>query len=266
MTLITAISVYGDSTVPLFISKNKTFDKVFLAAQQLFEGHSYAMRTAEKNTTEVLFIDYFQNVSLPRVSHLREKTKYQGKTVLILDGHATHITPRVVTYAGSQGLSLIRLVPYSSHVAQPRTLCVFGLLKTIDYKERKFQSMKGKTRKMYHAPVVFYKATMIPMVRSGFEKAGFLLDLENIRNPVQIVPSRVLDRIGVPDFEIDDSLIYLDHMRKEAEAKDAARKRTPTPKPSEFAINWAGLHPDNNRSISSVWSQGREASQQRRGK
>jgi hypothetical protein len=26
-------------------------------------------------------------------------------------------------------------------------------------------------------------------------------------------------------------------MRKEAEAKDAARKRTPTPKPSEFAIS-----------------------------
>jgi RNA polymerase subunit RPABC4/transcription elongation factor Spt4 len=28
-------------------------------------------------------------------------------------------------------------------------------------------------------------------------------------------------------------------MRKEAEAKDAVRKRTPTPKPSEFAISLA---------------------------
>jgi hypothetical protein len=85
----------------------------------------------------------------------------------------------------------------------------------------------------------FYKATIMPMVRWSSERAGFPLDLKNIRNPVQIVPSRVLDRIGVPDFEIDDSFIYPDHMRKEAEAKDAARKRTPTPKPSEFAISLA---------------------------
>jgi hypothetical protein len=48
-----------------------------------------------------------------------------------------------------------------------------------------------------------------------------------------------MDRIGVPDFEIDDSFIYADNMRKEVEAKDAAGKRTPIPKPREFAINLA---------------------------
>jgi hypothetical protein len=61
----------------------------------------------------------------------------------------------------------------------------------------------------------------------------------NIRTPVQIVPSRALDRIGVSDFEIDDSVIYPDHMSKEAEAKDAACKRTPIPKPGEFPISLA---------------------------
>jgi hypothetical protein len=77
------------------------------------------------------------------------------------------------------------------------------------------------------------------MVRWSFERAGFLLNLNNIRNPVQIVPSRVLDRISVPDFEINESFIYLDYMRKEAEVKDAASQRTPIPKPSEFAISFA---------------------------
>jgi hypothetical protein len=92
---------------------------------------------------------------------------------------------------------------------------------------------------MDRALLAFYKAAIISMVRWSFERAEFLLDLENTKNPVQIVPSRVLDRIGVPDFEIDDSFIYRDHVTKEAEAKDAARKRTPTPKPSEFAIGFA---------------------------
>jgi hypothetical protein len=90
---------------------------------------------------------------------------------------------------------------------------------------------------MYWALLVLYKAIIIRMIRGSFERAEFLLDLETIRNPVQIVPSRVLDRISAPDFEIDDSFIYPDHMRKETEVKDAARKRTPTLKPNEFVIN-----------------------------
>jgi hypothetical protein len=48
LTLITVISASGDFTIPMFISKNKTFDKVSLAAQQLFERHDCTIRTAEK--------------------------------------------------------------------------------------------------------------------------------------------------------------------------------------------------------------------------
>jgi hypothetical protein len=77
------------------------------------------------------------------------------------------------------------------------------------------------------------------MVRWSFERIGFLLDLENIRNPVQIIPSRVLDRSGFPDFEIDESFIYPDYMRNEAEVKDAASQHTLIPKLSEFAISLA---------------------------
>jgi hypothetical protein len=38
LTLLTAISVFGDSTCPLFISKLKTFEKALLAAQKLYEA------------------------------------------------------------------------------------------------------------------------------------------------------------------------------------------------------------------------------------
>jgi hypothetical protein len=87
------------------------------------------------------------------------------------------------------------------------------------------------------------------VVRWSFERAEFLLDLETIKNPVLIVPSRVLDRIGAPNLEIDDSFVYPDHMSKEVRVEDAARKRAPTPKPSEFAIS---SHPHNNRDGSST--------------
>jgi hypothetical protein len=62
--------------------------------------------------------------------------------------------------------------------------------------------------------LAFYKATIVSTVCWSFERTGFLLDLENIINPFQIVRSRVLGRIGVSDFEIDDSFIYPEEMRK----------------------------------------------------
>jgi hypothetical protein len=46
LTLITAISAFGDSTIPMFMSKSRTFDKVSLATQQLFEGHDCTICTA----------------------------------------------------------------------------------------------------------------------------------------------------------------------------------------------------------------------------
>jgi hypothetical protein len=46
LTLLTAISALGDSTCPFFISKLKTFEKALLAAQKLYEGHDYAIRSA----------------------------------------------------------------------------------------------------------------------------------------------------------------------------------------------------------------------------
>jgi hypothetical protein len=98
--------------------------------------------------------------------------------------------------------------------------------------------MKEEPKKMHHTLLAFYKATMIPTKRWSFERAGFLLDLSDIRNPLQIEPSRVLAQISVTDVELDDSVIYPDQMRKEVEDMNAARKFVPTPKPSDFPISF----------------------------
>jgi hypothetical protein len=45
LTLLTAISAFGDSTCPLFISKSKTFDKALLTAQKLYESHDYTIQS-----------------------------------------------------------------------------------------------------------------------------------------------------------------------------------------------------------------------------
>jgi hypothetical protein len=79
-------------------------------------------------------------------------------------------------------------------------------------------------------------------VRWSFGRARFLLDLDNIRNPVRIDPSRLLDRISVPYFELDDTFIYPDQMTKENPPINGPRKREPIPRLSEFAISSAAYN------------------------
>jgi hypothetical protein len=67
-------------------------NKTALAAQQLWEGYDYTVRTvANAFIAQVSFIDWLQNAFIPTVAHLRERTEYGGKVVMIVDGHATHV-------------------------------------------------------------------------------------------------------------------------------------------------------------------------------
>jgi hypothetical protein len=59
LTMLVAISAFGDSTPPMFISKNKTFLNEAFAEQQLYHDHDYVIRNSAKTfMTEVLFIDW----------------------------------------------------------------------------------------------------------------------------------------------------------------------------------------------------------------
>jgi hypothetical protein len=73
---------------PYFISKNKTFEKTALEAQQLFDGDDYTIRTSPKTfIIETLFIDWIEMVFLVRINYLRQKFAYEGPVILLVDGH-----------------------------------------------------------------------------------------------------------------------------------------------------------------------------------
>jgi hypothetical protein len=170
LTLLTAISAFGDSTCPLFVPKLKTFEKALLAAQKLYEGDDYTIRSALRTfITEVLFIDWLDIIFLPRISELRRKFDYDGLSILTVDGHSIHMIPRVIALCGARNVIMIRLIAHSLHLAQPLDLCVFKPFQTFYRKERQIKGMKGEKRKIYLALLAFYKSTIIPMVRWSFE-------------------------------------------------------------------------------------------------
>jgi hypothetical protein len=127
LTLLTAISAFGDSIQRLLITKNKAFEKIRLEEQLLYHGHDDVIRTSAKTfMTEVLFVDWLQNLFLRRNEELRSKWNSQDPIVLRIDGHSTHIAPRVVAYARLQKILIIRLVPQSSEISRPLDLTVFS--------------------------------------------------------------------------------------------------------------------------------------------
>jgi hypothetical protein len=94
------------------------------------------MNSAEKAcVTEVLFIEWLQTQFIPENGSLCIKSQSDGLIVLSADGHASHITPRVVTYPGAQWIVLIRLVAQSSHINQLWDFCVFSMSKIL-YKKQ----------------------------------------------------------------------------------------------------------------------------------
>jgi hypothetical protein len=138
----------------------KTLEKALLAAHKLYEGHHYTIRSAPRTfITEILFSDWLDTIFLPRTSELRRKFDYDGPGILIVDGHSTHVTLRVIIFCGARNIIMIRVV------AQSLDLCIFGLFKIFDRKERQSKGMKGETRKIYRALLAFYKSTIVPMVR-----------------------------------------------------------------------------------------------------
>jgi hypothetical protein len=148
-----------------------------------------------------------------------------------------HVTPRVIALCGARNVIMIRVVAHSAHLAQPLNLCVFGLFKIFDRKERQSQGMKGETRKIYRAFLAFYKNTIIPMVRWSFERAGFCLNSDNLLSPLTVDPTPVLDRLDVPELPFDDAFVYQDQLDPQRLQLTAQCRRQRISGPAQFAIN-----------------------------
>jgi hypothetical protein len=121
--------------------------------------------------TEVLSIDWVQTVFLLWVETQRQRMHYNGPAELLLNGHAIHVTPRVIAYASSERIIIIRLVAHSSQLTQSLDVCVFGIFKIFYKKENKVKELKGETLKIYGAIAALYKFTIVQMVRGSFIRA-----------------------------------------------------------------------------------------------
>jgi hypothetical protein len=103
---MTAITAFGDSIPQIFLIKNKTVEAKGLADQQFSHGHDSVIENVKKTfITEVLFIAWLQTHLIPKNDQIQRNPNYDGPIILLVDGHAVHVTPRLIAYAGSQKIT-----------------------------------------------------------------------------------------------------------------------------------------------------------------
>jgi hypothetical protein len=184
----------------------------------------------------MLFIDWLERQFIPKNDELRRKIKYDGPIILLVDGHASHITSRVLPDAASQRIIVITLVAHSSHVSQPLDLCIFGIFKMLYQRESKTHELKGETLTIYRAILAFYTATIIRMVRWRFIRDGFRSNPNNLFTPLAVTPADVLAGIAMPEVTLEEC-VFASTTESALQAGRAANRRAPIPKPTDFAVN-----------------------------
>ncbi|XP_046378017.2 MFS-type transporter clz9-like [Haliotis rufescens] len=111
--------------------------------------------------------------------HFMKYAKVGGnkKTLLLYDGHRSHITPHLIDYAVDQGIILFVLPPHTSHVLQPMDVGCFGPFTKIFSSEcRKWQRSNSGTVNRYSVCSLACKAYGISLsasnLHSAFRKCG----------------------------------------------------------------------------------------------
>ena len=92
--------------------------------------------TTNSLITSDVFFQWLTDIFIPHVEATRETLRrrlgtFNERAVLILDGCSCHTNERFQQFLESKNITMMFLVPHSSHITQPLDLGVFGLVKRV---------------------------------------------------------------------------------------------------------------------------------------
>jgi hypothetical protein len=99
-------------------------------------------------------------------------------------------------------------------------------------REAKTHKMKGGMLKIYRAILAFHKATIIPMVRWSFVRAGFRFNPK----PLTVTPADMLAQIVMLEIGLED-YVFDAPPEVPLPAGRARHRCAPIPRPTAFAVN-----------------------------
>ena len=170
VTAVECISAAGTSIPPMIIYKAEYLHSGWVPAELHLPGW-YWTATHKGWTNNTLGGEWISKVFGPATDQGRPR-------LLILDGHASHLTAEVIEYCIEHTIELLVLPPHTSHILQPLDVAVFAPLKTALAQEMDeiarasggYNISKQDWIRCYVA--AREKAICTPNIKSGFRAAG----------------------------------------------------------------------------------------------
>ena len=210
-TLVHCICADGSYTKPLIIIPRKTIDSCFL---KRICCSNVLIKTQEKGFANTELIKFWlENIFFPVVAQKldeeRKRSGYQGNAVLILDGFSCHRKALESFNLEERHVTVVFLVPHSSHLTQPLDLVIFFAQKKYTTTMRSMNGLSSQAdclRRIIHG---LQQASTTENIVSAFESAG-IVRTYNKRSVNEFNNSMPLARVakGYSRYFKDDSFTY----------------------------------------------------------
>ena len=173
-TLVNCICADGTMTKPLLILPRKTLDSVLL---KRITCNNVMLKYQEKGYANTdIIIKWLEEIFLPTVEYKwKEENKrsgYNGNAVLILDGFSSHAKALSHFQLNNYHLTLVYLVPHSSHLSQPLDLVIFCLQKLFTIRRRISNPLSAQADKIRSILKGLQESCSTENIVSAFEAAG----------------------------------------------------------------------------------------------
>lgn len=205
VTLTVAVCANGNSIPPMFIFPRKKYHDHFVR-----DGPTDCIGTGNTSgwTTEVEFMTFLHHF----IQQVRPSKN--SPVLLLLDNHQSHLSPSVLDYAKSNGITMLSFPPHCSHRLQPLDRSVFGPFKkhVNTAMDSWMRNNPGKVMTIYNIPsivkIAFPLALTQNNVQNGFAKCGISPYNPQIFTETDFAPAFVTDRpIPVPDSQEECSSV-----------------------------------------------------------
>lgn len=170
VTILSTVSASGKKAPPLIIFKAKfIWDQWMADENESFPGMSYAATRNGWMESDV-FLNFMKSAFLKAIGDTRP-------VLLVYDGHRTHVDQRVIEFARTNSINILKLPPHTTHLLQPLDLSVFKSFKA-DWDQQlcKWQrhNIGRKVPKKFFSQIVgkTWKNVRPEIIQNGFRKAG----------------------------------------------------------------------------------------------
>lgn len=199
--MLCCVSAAGAALPPMII-----YPKGFPGGQYRFGGpddYLYA-RSDSGWVDSILFLQWFKKIFLKYT--VRDKP-----TLLIVDGHKSHMTLELVDLARENHVILFCLPPHTTHALQPLDVAVFKALKAhfsrslraLCFTRKDFTVSKRDFARVVKEP--FEMAFSIVNIKSGYKKCGIFPFNPDAVDKGKMVPSSMYTPTSVPSTSTSPS-------------------------------------------------------------